>query len=218
LVQRDPEGKEKQFIADVIGPPWGTVLEVGCGDGRLTAAIAKACPKLIALEPDLSLLGKAHDLLPGSVLFLSGSGEDIPLADGCVETVVFSLSLHHLDAARGLSEARRVLRGEGRILVLEPVQDSLMTRLFSFVHDESWEYAQSETAIGKSCFKIMHSGVIRTKWVFGDFVELADYIFGYYGLPTDLEIKHDMEELLGKRVALQPLGIEDVTRFWLLGE
>jgi SAM-dependent methyltransferase len=217
-MQRDPEGKETQFIADVIGPSLRTVLEVGCGDGRLTAPIAQTCRTLIAIEPDLSLLKEARSSVPGSVRFLSGTGEHLPLTDGCVETVVFSLSLHHLNAPRGLAEAGRVLNRGGRILVMEPVQNSLMTRLFSFVHDESAEYAQTETAIRNSCFKVIQSGFIETRWIFEDFMEMAGYILGYYGLPTGQEVERGMAELLGKRSTLKPLSIDDITRYWLLAK
>ena len=39
-MHRDPEGKEKQVIAELLGPSTGALFEIGCGDGRLTKELA----------------------------------------------------------------------------------------------------------------------------------------------------------------------------------
>lgn len=115
-------------------------------------------------------------------------------------------------------EARRVLRNNGHILVLEPVGHSLMTRLFAFIHDESEEYEKAETAIDLSGLKEKRSGSVKTSWVFEDFAEMKIYMFDYFSLESDLEREKDMLKLLGKRRSLRPLSIEDITRYWLLRE
>ncbi len=214
----DPEGKEKQAITELLGPSAGDLLEIGCGDGRLTRELADMCSTLTALDPELSSVIEAHVDLSGRARFLTGSGEDLPLADDCADTVVFSLSLHHQDPVKALVEARRVLRERGRILVLEPVEYSLMNMLFAFLHDESGEYERAEMAIDGSGLKEIQSGSIRTQWVFEDFAEMTGYLFDYYGLESDPEKEEGMAQLLGERRDLEPLHIEDITRFWLLQE
>jgi len=217
-MHRDPEGKEKQIIAELLGPSTGDLLEIGCGDGRLTRELVDMFGTLTALDPELPSVMGAEASISGRPRLLAGSGEDLPLVDDCFDTVVFSLSLHHQDPVKALQEARRVLREDGRILVLEPVEHSLMTRLFAFLHDESEEYEKAETAIDLSGLKEMRSGSVKNLWVFECFAEMKRYLFDYFGLEPDLEREKDMVKLLGERRSLKPLNIEDIIRYWLLQE
>lgn len=217
-MHRDPEGKEKQVITELLGSSTGDLLEIGCGDGRLTRELADLFGTLIALDPELSSVMETDLPISGQTRFLTGSGEDLPLAKDCVDTVVFSLSLHHQDPAKALSEARRVLRENGHILVLEPVEHSLMTRLFAILHDESVEYDQAELAIDGSGLKEWRSGSFKTLWAFEDFTEMTGYLFDYMDLEPDPEKEKEMAQLLGERRDLKPLHIEDITRYWLLRE
>ena len=217
-MHRDPEGKEKQVITELLGSSTGDLFEIGCGDGRLTRELAALFGTLTALDPELpSVMAARVDLL-GRTKFLAGSGEDLPLVDDCADTVIFSLSLHHQDSVKALEEARRVLRENGHILVLEPVEHSLLTMLFAVLHDESEEYEKAETAIDLSGLKELRSGSVKTSWVFEDFAEMKNYMFDYFSLESDLEREKDMAKLLGERRYLKPLHIEDITRFWLLRE
>jgi ubiquinone/menaquinone biosynthesis C-methylase UbiE len=217
-MHRDPEGKEKQIIAELLGSSAGDVLEIGCGDGRLTRELADICGTLTALDPELSSIIEANAFVSERARFLTGSGEDLPLVDDCADTVVFSLSLHHQNPVKALDEARRVMREDGRILVLEPVEHSLLTMLFAFLDDESGEYERAEVAIDCSGLKELRSGSVRTRWVFENFTEMTDYFFDYMGLESDPEKEEGMAQLLGERRDLEPLHIEDITRFWLLQE
>jgi SAM-dependent methyltransferase len=214
----DPEGKEKQVVAELLGPSAGDLLEIGCGDGRLTRELAGLCRTLTALDTELPSIMEAAGALTGNANFLAASGEELPFVDNCIDTVLFSLSLHHQDPVLALDEARRVLRQDGHILVLEPVEHSLMNMLFALLHNESGEYERAEMAIDGSGLKELRSGAIRTKLVFGDFAEMAGYLFDYMELEPDSEKEEAMAHLLGERRDVKPLHIEDITRFWLLQE
>jgi SAM-dependent methyltransferase len=214
----DPEGKEKQAITELLGSSAGDLLEIGCGDGRLTKEMTGICNTLTALDPELSSIMEACSAVSGKPRFLAGSGEELPFVDSCADTVFFSLSLHHQDPVKALDEARRVLREDGRILVMEPVEHSLLSMLFAILHDESGEYERAEVAIACSGLKEMQSGSIRTQWVFEDFTEMVDHLYSYFELDPDPEKEKEMAQLLGERRMLKPLSIEDITRFWLLQE
>ena len=214
----DPEGKEKQLIAELLGSSAGDLIEIGCGDGRLTKDLVEICGSVTALDPELSSLKEARVDLSGQVRLLSGSGEELPLVDSCADTVLFSLSLHHQDPVKALAEARRVLRENGRILVLEPVEHSLLSMLFTLLHNESGEYERAEMAIDGSGLKELQSGSVRTQSVFEDLAEMTNYLFDYMELEPDPEKEKEMAHLLGERRDLKPLHIEDITRYWLLHE
>lgn len=213
---RDPEGLEGRMIRELLGPSTGDILEVGCGDGRLTASMMDASDRLVGLDPDRGSMEKARPLSGDGVMLVLGSGESVPFAADIFDIVVFSLSLHHQDPVRALEEARRVLKPGGRILVLEPVEHSLMTMLFSLIHDESEEYEKAEVAIRASGLREVRSHSLRTRWVFEDFDEMSGYLFGYFGFEVQPEKEKAMADLLGERCTQRPLLIEDITRFWLL--
>jgi len=213
---RDPEGIESQVIHDLLNPSGGDILEIGCGDGRLTGELLGISDTLLGMDPDPGSISQARDLLENGVKLVLGSGEDIPFPDDSFDTAVFSFSLHHQDPFKALEEARRVLRPDGRILVLEPVERSIITMLFTFLHDESRKYERAEAAIAGSGLKELRSGSFRFQWMFENFHEMAGYLFDHYSMEPDLVIKDQMAKLLGNRRHSKPLGIEDITRYWLL--
>jgi ubiquinone/menaquinone biosynthesis C-methylase UbiE len=50
-IRHDPEGEETRVIHDLIDFRGADVLEVGCGDGRLTWRICGAARSVLALDP-----------------------------------------------------------------------------------------------------------------------------------------------------------------------
>jgi SAM-dependent methyltransferase len=93
-----------QHLASVI-PPHSSVVDVGCGDGRLTAAIGQ-------LRPDTSVSGldvlqREETLVPVRLF----DGATLPLPDRGVDVVLFVDVLHHTtDPMVLLREAKRVAR------------------------------------------------------------------------------------------------------------
>jgi len=88
-MHRDPENKEKQVIAKLLGPSAGDLFEIGCGDGRLTRELADLFGTLTALDPEFPAEIEADIFVSGQTKFLAGSGEDLPLVDNCADTVIF---------------------------------------------------------------------------------------------------------------------------------
>jgi SAM-dependent methyltransferase len=97
----------------------GRALEVGCGTGRNLPLYAT---KVIGIDPSPDAVRKARKRAPGVPLVI-GSAEALPFRDGVFDTVVSSLVFCSVpDPARGLAEARRVLRPEGRLRMMEHVR------------------------------------------------------------------------------------------------
>jgi ubiquinone/menaquinone biosynthesis C-methylase UbiE len=103
-----------------------TVLEVGCGTGTLTLALADALPaaEVTGLDGDPEALGIARAKAGAQtrVRWLEGMAQGLPFADAAFDRVVVSLVLHHLVPAvkrQALGEIRRVLRPGGRLHVAD---------------------------------------------------------------------------------------------------
>jgi ubiquinone/menaquinone biosynthesis C-methylase UbiE len=108
-----------QKIEEFIQLKEKVLLEVGCGDGRLTALLADKAAAITAIDTDGSHIEAARKQING-VNFQVGSGEKLGFEDGSFDIVLFSYSLHHQDCTKALAEAKRVLRQDGCILIIEP--------------------------------------------------------------------------------------------------
>ena len=215
-MQRDPEKEEIKLIRGCLSPGAGQTLEIGCGNGRLTADLSRYADNLVAVDSYMEDLVSARRRIGTSVKFVAALGEWLPFPANSYDTVIFTLSLHHQKPHKALKEASRVLKDDGQILVLEPVADSPVSKLFAILEDESEKYALAEIAIDSSGLKVIGTGSVRTRWVFEDAAELVSHLFDYFGLEPDIETESIMMQLLGDLQGMEPLPIADVTRFWLL--
>ena len=73
------------------------------------------------------------------------------------------------------------MKESGQILILEPVADSLVARLFAALDDESWRYKMAEKAIDKIGMKVFRLGSVEAWLMFEDFTETALDMFEDYG-------------------------------------
>lgn len=100
--------------------PAGTIVEIGCGVGRLTRALARRAARVIAVDVSREMLARARELNPAldNVTWLHGDGRSLAgvadaSADGCFSHVVFQ---HLPDPELTLGYVRemaRVLRPGG---------------------------------------------------------------------------------------------------------
>jgi ubiquinone/menaquinone biosynthesis C-methylase UbiE len=111
------------YRARIIPAAEGRVLEIGIGSGLNLPFYSRNVARVIGLEPSPRLLAMARRVERtgnGSVEFIEGSAEAIPLQDASVDTVVATWTLCSIpDALRALRDMRRVLRPGGRLLFVE---------------------------------------------------------------------------------------------------
>jgi ubiquinone/menaquinone biosynthesis C-methylase UbiE len=93
----DPEGAHLAALRRLGDFAGQEVLELGCGDGRLTSGIAAEAGRVLAFDPDAEAVAKARRALAGKladcVEFRVASGADIELEPASFDLVVFSWSL-----------------------------------------------------------------------------------------------------------------------------
>jgi SAM-dependent methyltransferase len=107
-----------RFVQWLDVPPWRRWLDVGCGTGALSAAIAAACAPsaLCGVDPSEGFLAAARDKLPAHVGLHRASADHLPLADGEFDIVASALVLNFVpDAAAALREMVRVTAPGGRV-------------------------------------------------------------------------------------------------------
>jgi SAM-dependent methyltransferase len=98
--------------------PAGVALDLGCGAGVSTKALAGFAARCIGLDPVESMLRLARSLLP-SASFMAGRAEAIPLLDHSVDLITAAGSLNYADLDLSVREAGRVLAREGVLLVYD---------------------------------------------------------------------------------------------------
>ena len=94
-----------------------TVLDLGCGGGFMSEALAARGADVIGVDVsgNAITIAKRHAASRGlPISYLVGSGDDLPLASRCVDCVVCVDVLEHVECLdHVLDEIRRVLRPEG---------------------------------------------------------------------------------------------------------
>jgi 2-polyprenyl-3-methyl-5-hydroxy-6-metoxy-1,4-benzoquinol methylase len=103
------------------------VLDVGCGDGRLTAELARAGVSVVGVDVAAEALRRARETNPDLKLGLIPAEGPWPLEDSSFDVVWAGDTIEHVaDTPAWLSEVRRVLRSGGTLLLSTPAHDRLL--------------------------------------------------------------------------------------------
>jgi ubiquinone/menaquinone biosynthesis C-methylase UbiE len=93
----DPEGAETGALGQVAPVDGLRVLELGCGDGRLTFRYAAAAVSVLAVDPDAAEIERARADLPrrlaGTVTFAVSGAAEVEAPPASFDLALFSWSL-----------------------------------------------------------------------------------------------------------------------------
>jgi ubiquinone/menaquinone biosynthesis C-methylase UbiE len=95
--KRDPKKAERRALQPYLPGPKDRVLDIGCGDGRLTWLFAHGAALAAGIDIDLEELGKAPGARPGpvpaAVCFAAAASETMPFANESFDLAIFTWSL-----------------------------------------------------------------------------------------------------------------------------
>jgi ubiquinone/menaquinone biosynthesis C-methylase UbiE len=102
------------------------VLDVGCGEGWFASELARAGARVVGIDVAETPLLRARERDPGLNLGLTDADGPWPIEDASLDAVWAGETIEHVaDTAGWLSEARRVLRPGGRLLLSTPAHGRL---------------------------------------------------------------------------------------------
>jgi ubiquinone/menaquinone biosynthesis C-methylase UbiE len=123
---------ERWIILNILSKngPEGVLVDVGCGPGFLAAQASRRFPglKVIGLDISEEMLALARRNWGAGAYrdleLINGNAQHLPFADGALDCLVSSLSIHHwTDAPMAFREFKRVLKPGGRLLLLDLRRD-----------------------------------------------------------------------------------------------
>ncbi|MCY4538724.1 MAG: class I SAM-dependent methyltransferase [Chloroflexi bacterium] len=96
-IRGDTAGTEKRYVLDMLPAQCNRILEIGCGDGRLTWQYAELADSIVAIDVTPDTLAEALRERPErfreSISILEASGVHLPFKSDSFDHALFSLSL-----------------------------------------------------------------------------------------------------------------------------
>ncbi len=119
-------GRSWQGLAEtllLLAPPL-VIADLGAGEGTVSQLLARRAKQVIAVDNSEKMvefgseLARSHGV--ANLEYRLGDLEDLPVEPESVDVAFFSQSLHHAQhPPRALAEARRILKPDGRIIILD---------------------------------------------------------------------------------------------------
>ena len=116
----------RDLFLEIVPPPSGRTLDIGCGEGRLTRDLAARGYSVVGVDASPTMLAAARDAAPELELHIADAA-DLPFPDASFDLVVAFMSFQDVDDLPGaVREAARVLTPGGRLClaIVHPVNSA----------------------------------------------------------------------------------------------
>jgi ubiquinone/menaquinone biosynthesis C-methylase UbiE len=162
-----------------------SMLDVGCGAGHLSFALAPFFQLAQAIDVSPSMLATVHAVaeqrrLP-QIRVKQANAEALPFADGTFDLVCSRYSAHHWhDLAAALREMRRVARRRGTLLMIDllgdesPVVDTHLQAIELLrdpSHVRDYSLSQWRRQLQEAGFTLQHEAFWMTRLEFSSWTE-----------------------------------------------
>src|SRR6516165_9009992 len=138
----------------------GRLIDVACGPGVVTAALAPNAASIVAFDATEQMLetAKARCARAGlsNVEFQSGDAESLPFADAQFDGAVTRAAVHHFaDPQRAINEMFRVLRPGGTVVIADVIssEDADESRLHNPSHVRMLQASELDSDASRAGFR-----------------------------------------------------------------
>ena len=186
------------------------VLEIGCGDGRLTTIIAKGAGWLVAVDPDRKGLRKAkktNPIINGE--YKVGKAERLKFPTESFDAIIFTYSLHHSNSKKAIEEAIRVLKDTGEIFIIEPTDCGEIQQIHNLFDDEHSERQQALNLINSGALSVTKCDVFSSQYMFPNIEDVYDYFYNYYNRKHNNALTLMIESIVGAKIQNSPIALRE---------
>ena len=106
------------LILQSIPPGCQRALDVGCGRGILTSALASRCDEVVGIDRDHDALTWARATGNPRAIFIEGDVMTHPFEPDSFDLITAVAVLHHLPLRPALRRFRNLLRGGGLLAII----------------------------------------------------------------------------------------------------
>jgi SAM-dependent methyltransferase len=100
-----------------LSAPVGAALDVGCGSGLSTVALAEIARRVVGVDASAEMVALAPQ--DARVSYAVAPAEELPFGGGAFDLLTASQAFHWFDRGRFLREAHRVLRPGAHLVVYD---------------------------------------------------------------------------------------------------
>lgn len=161
------------------------VVDLGCGTGLSTRVWAGRTQRIIGIEPNADMRGRAISYLQDGekqIEYREGFAHQTGLPDGCADIVTCSQSFHWMEPVSTLAEVARVLRSGGIFAVYD----------YEWPPTVGWEIEQVYQEVNERFDALQHARQIAQnlpRWSKKDHLERMQAC-GYFRYTRELFLHH----------------------------
>jgi SAM-dependent methyltransferase len=137
------------------------ILDIGCGSGGFVRQLVAAGADASGVDPGAEAIRRGRAADPDADLTVGGA-EQLPYRDRSFDAAVMVHSLHHVPQdlmLKAISEATRILRQEGALVIIEPLAIGSFFAALRPIDDETVVRGQAQQAIAEA----ISSGLAASK-------------------------------------------------------
>ncbi|MGR5092633.1 class I SAM-dependent methyltransferase [Vibrio maritimus] len=119
-------------------------LDIGCGTGLSSNALAEFCNEVLGIDPSAEMLANASS--SHGVSFVQGTGDNLPVADSSIDIITFAGSLPYAKSDKLIDEILRVGKENTTIIAydFEVLLDDVLANLGVVVPSSTSNYNHAE--------------------------------------------------------------------------